>query len=457
MVQKLVSVTLKGDVKMSVSTTTPVKDNVVEVTRAVLARLFGNLERRDFAMRLWNDEVIPAQDGYPPRFTLVLTHPGALRRMFLPPGELRLAEAYLRGDFDVEGDIIALAGLGDTLEQLSLPDMLRLGRQVWSLPATDPAQIYEDGRDAAQLHGRRHSRQRDRAAIAYHYNVGNDFYRLFLGQWMAYSCAYFPEPEMDLDAAQAAKFEHICRKLRLQPGERLLDIGCGWGGVAIYAAKNYGVQATGITLSQTQAEYGQEWIAREGLAGQVRLELLDYRDIDAHAPYDKVVSVGMFEHVGGDKLSEYFQAAFHALRPGGLFLNHGIARQHHHIPGRLERRLLQRGQFIQKYVFPDSELIPVSDALSVAEATGFEVHDVESLRPHYALTLRHWVHNLETRHDRAVQLKDERTYRVWRLYMAASVWGFESGQISVYQALLSKNRNGAAAVPLTRADLYEPA
>jgi cyclopropane-fatty-acyl-phospholipid synthase len=439
---------------MSTSIHVATNDDAVETTRAILDSLFSHLPRRNFAVRLWNGEVIPVENGRSPQFTLVLTHPGALRRMFLPPGELRLAEAYLRGDFDVEGDIVALADLGESLGKFSTGDFFRLGQQVWSLPTTEPPQIYQDGRYAVQLHGRRHSRQRDRDAIAYHYDVGNDFYRLFLGQWMAYSCAYFSEREIDLDTAQAAKFEHICRKLRLQPGERLLDIGCGWGGLVIYAAKNYGVQATGITLSQTQAEYGQEWIAREGLTGQAQIKLLDYRDIDANTPYDKVVSVGMFEHVGREKLPEYFQAAAKALRPGGLFLNHGIAKQNNYNPGWIERRLFQRGQFFQKYIFPDSELVPISDALSVAETNGVEVRDVESLREHYALTLRQWIHNLETRHDQVVRLKDERTFRTWRLYMAVSVWGFESGQINVFQALLSKNRNGIVETPLTRADLY---
>lgn len=440
---------------MSTSIHLPANDDALETTRAILDGLFSHLSQRNFAIRLWNDELIPAENGRSPQFTLVLTHPGALRRMFLPPGELRLAEAYLRGDFEVEGDIVALAGLAEALGTLSTGDFLSLGRRVWSLPTTEPPQIYQDGRYAVQLNGRRHSRQRDREAIAYHYDVGNDFYRLFLGQWMAYSCAYFAERDMNLDMAQAAKFEHICRKLRLQPGERLLDIGCGWGGLVIYAAQNYGVQATGITLSQTQAEYGQEWIAREGLTKQIQIKLLDYRDIDANTPYDKVVSVGMFEHVGREKLPEYFQAAVRALRPGGLFLNHGIAKQNNYNPGWIERHLLQRGQFIQKYIFPDGELLPISHALTVAEDNKLEVRDVESLREHYALTLRQWIHNLEMRHDQAVQIKDERTYRTWRLYMAASVWGFEIGQISIFQALLSKTQKGSAELPLTRADLYQ--
>jgi cyclopropane-fatty-acyl-phospholipid synthase len=271
---------------------------------------------------------------------------------------------------------------------------------------------------------------------------------------MAYSCAYFPTLETDLDTAQAAKFEYICRKLRLKSGERLLDIGCGWGGLLVYAAENYGIQALGITLSQPQVEYAQAWIREVGLADRVQIELRDYRDLEAKGSFDKIVSVGMFEHVGRSKLPGYFTSAWRAMMPGGLFLNHGIAAQGRRAPGWLERAFFQRGEFIQRYVFPDGELVPVSDALAFAEKTGFEVRDVESLREHYALTLRRWVHNLEEHHDQAVRIKDERTYRTWRMYLAASAYGFEAGQSNVFQALLAKNRDGLAGLPLTRADLY---
>ncbi len=430
------------------------QSSAVSTTRAVLARLFGPHNRRDFAIRLWDGQTLSADGGVEPRFTLVLNHPGALRRMLIPPGELTLAEAYLRGDFDIEGDIIAAMSLTAEFDSRAPGDWLRLARQVMTLPATDPPKVFRAGRRPARLRGLRHSRRRDRAAVTYHYDVGNDFYALFLGRWMAYSCAYFQALEAGLDAAQAAKFEHICRKLRLRPGERLLDIGCGWGGLVVYAAEKYGVQATGITLSRPQAEYGQDWIARAGLTGRVRIEVRDYRDLDPAEPFDKIVSVGMFEHVGRAKLPAYFQRAFRLLRPGGLFLNHGIAAQKEQSPGWLDRRLLHRGQFIQRYVFPDGELVPISDALAVAERPGFEVRDVESLREHYALTLRHWVRNLEARHAEAVRLKDERTYRTWRLFMAASAYGFEVGRINVFQALLSKSRSGGAELPLTRADVY---
>lgn len=433
--------------------------HAVETTRAILAGLFERDGLRDFAIRLWDGQTLPAEGGRTPPFTLVLTHPGALRRMFFPPGELTLAEAYLRGNFDIEGDMVAAMELATTFESLTPGDWLRLARQVMALPATDPPEAFLAGRQPIRLRGVLHSRERDRAAVTYHYDTGNEFYSLFLGQWMAYSCAYFPTREANLDTAQAAKFEHICRKLRLRPGERLLDIGCGWGGLVVYAAQHYGVQATGITLSEPQAEFAGEWIRRADLTEWARVELRDYRDLDSDKPFDKMVSVGMFEHVGRANLPKYFGAAYRALRPGGLFLNHGIAAQHDdsHAKTRdwIQRTFFWRDQFAQRYVFPDSELVPIGEALSIAEQAGFEVRDVESLREHYALTLRHWIRNLESHHTEAVRLKDERTYRTWRLYMAAGVQGSERGQANIFQALLSKSRHSAAQLPLTRADLYQ--
>lgn len=223
----------------------------------------------------------------------------------------------------------------------------------------------------------------------------------------------------------------------------------------VYAAQHYGVQATGITLSEPQAGFAREWIRRLDLTDRARIILRDYRDLDPDTPFDKIVSVGMFEHVGRANLQTYFESVFRALRPGGLFLNHGIAAQENRKPNWLERALLQRGQFAQRYVFPDGELVRISEALWIAEQNGFEVRDVESLREHYALTLRHWIRNLESHRAEAVRIKDERTYRTWRLYMAAAAQGFERGQANVFQALLSKSRHSAAVLPLTRADLYQ--
>ena len=428
----------------------------VAMTRNLLDWLFSRLGQRDFDVRLWNGETLPAGSGKA-RFTLVLNHPGALRRMFRPPIELSLGEAFIHGDFDFEGDIHAAIALIDSLRHVSLStgDLFALVRQLARLPGgREPGHA---GRGPARLSGARHSRERDRAAITYHYDVGNEFYALWLDRRLVYSCAYFATGAEDLDTAQERKLDYICRKLRLQPGEKLLDIGCGWGGLVMYAARHYEVTALGVTLSEKQAAFAAERIMAAGLDGQATVQLQDYRDLAGEA-YDKIVSVGMFEHVGRSHLPEYFAQAHRLLRPGGLFLNHSIARRPA-MPARgwkavVERYLLGSGAFTQRYVFPDGELMPVSEAGLVAERAGFEVRDVENLREHYALTLHHWVQRLEAHRAKAVAVTDEATYRTWRLYMAGAAHGFEMGGINVNQTLLAKLDGGQSHLPLTRADLY---
>ncbi len=425
-------------------------------TRLFIEHAFGRTGLRRFSVRLWNGEIMPAETA-PPRFTLALNHPGALRSMFRLPLELALGEAFIYGDFDIEGDIFAaiawMAGLARA--SFTPAEAWNLLRRVRALPSGNlhPAQ----GRGPARLKGRPHSRVRDRAAITYHYDVGNDFYRLWLDRRMTYSCAYFITGEEDLDTAQQQKYEHICRKLRLQPGERLLDIGCGWGGLALYAARHYGVQAVGVTLSARQSEYAARQIAAAGMSGRAEIRLQDYRDLTDES-FDKIVSVGMFEHVGRAHLPEYFSHVYRLLKPGGLFLNHGISRRPPEAVGRaralVERRILGSNAFIQRYVFPDGELVPLSEVNLYAEQAGFEVRDVENLREHYARTLRRWVRRLEARWQEAVQVSDEVTARIWRLYMAASAYGFEAGNINVNQTLLHKAVPGRRFLPWTRADIY---
>jgi cyclopropane-fatty-acyl-phospholipid synthase len=435
-------------------------DASIGIAQAVLGELFGPPEQRAWAVRFWDGSTEQPEDT--PQFTLLLRRPGALRRMFLPPSEVAVAEAYLRDDIDLEGSVEAAASLADGLaDRLRSPGRLaRLVRLLLQLPTNDlPSGPDAQTRSAFRFGGSLHSRRRDALAVRYHYDVGNDFYALWLDTRLVYSCAYFQREDDDLDTAQKAKLEHICRKLRLKPGERLLDIGCGWGGLVQYAAARYGVHALGITLSEPQAELARRRIVSAGLSERCHIEVCDYRDLTTETPFDKVVSVGMFEHVGRAQLPTYFAAAYRLTRPGGLFLNHGIASPASEalVPhqGWLMKRLWRSGAFIQRYVFPDGELLPPREAIRQAELAGFETRDVESLREHYALTLRQWIRRLEARHEEAVQLVGESTYRVWRLYMSASASGFANGRLTLIQALFSKpGPTGNAELPLTRADLY---
>ena len=403
------------------------------------------------AVRLWNDAVhVPGRQ--PPAFTLVLHDPAVLRQLILHGNPLQLAEAYVRGRVDVEGDLYSALGLKRHLLSMRLPwhDKLALWREARRLPspfAQDTASRGA-GRRLARRFSARHSRRSDRAAVSFHYDLSNEFYQLWLDERMVYSCAYFERPDDSLEQAQCNKLEHICRKLRLQPGDRFLDIGCGWGALVCWAAREHGVRAHGITLSRRQLEHAQQRIGAEGLQGRVTVELRDYRDLPPDAVYDKVASVGMVEHVGTAKLPLYFASVSRVLRPGGLFLNHGIT----HDEEGWHRNVTT--EFLNRHVFPDGELDSLGNLLRAVERGGFEIHDVEGLRPHYAMTLRHWVARLEAQRERALRLVDDATYRVWRLYMAGSALEFESGGTGIYQTLVSRRHGGEWPVPLTRRDLY---
>jgi cyclopropane-fatty-acyl-phospholipid synthase len=445
---------------------TTIASSVLDQTSNLVERIFP--APRSFSIQLWGLAELPAEGK--PDFSLVLNHPGALRRMFSPPVELSAGEAYIYGDFDIEGDIYAFYRLLDILlsHNFSPSEATRLITDIQRLPKSGPE--HQIIRQPAYLRGKLHSQERDLEAIRFHYNVGNDFYALWLDHLMQYSCGYFPTGTEDLDTAQEKKVAHICRKLRLKPGEKLLDIGCGWGGLAITAAQNYGVKVLGVTISDKQVAYAQEKIANLGLQDQVSIEMRDYRDLEQES-FDKIVSVGMFEHVGRTHLPEYFSHVYKILRPGGLFLNHGIARSGQptdlgllkglgsdHRPNVVqtyfERKVLGAGSFSEHYIFPDGELVPASEANLIAEASGFEVRDVENLREHYAITLRNWVRRLEENHDDASKLVSESVYRTWRLYMSFSAVQFERAQIGVDQSLLAKPVGGKVGIPMSREDLY---
>jgi cyclopropane-fatty-acyl-phospholipid synthase len=423
-------------------------DRTVRNSLLFFQNLFGNYHPREFAVRLWDGTTWEAEPGRPTRFTLVIRHPGAVRRMFWRPNEVTLGEAFLRDDFDVEGEIEGIFPLRDHISdpRFSLSRWLGCARLLLTLPHNGNGS--SGGPQAARLSGRCHSKERDRQAISYHYDVSNDFFALWLDRRMVYSCAYFESPGDDLDTAQEKKLDYLCRKLRLRPGERLLDIGCGWGGLLMHAVRQYGVTALGITLSKPQAELANERIREAGLADRCRVEVRDYREVQEPEGYDKLVSVGMFEHVGECRLSEYFSLAHRLLKPCGVFLNHGIACS-------MADMKRTGPSFVDAYVFPDGDLLPISSTLRAAESSGFEVRDVESLREHYALTLRHWVQRLEARKEDAIRAADPVTYRIWRLYMSGSAHGFQTGRLNVYQVLLSKTNGGGSGLPLTRTDWYQ--
>lgn len=416
------------------------------ISLQILESLFPGDASTEIGVRFWDGS--PWPDERPRPTTVVLKHPGALRSMFLPANEVNLAEAYLYDDFDVEGEIERIFGLGEALikETQGLAAKARLAALLLRLPSGNGHQ--DDERGPAELRGQQHSIDRDRQAVTYHYDVSNDFYALWLDRNMVYSCAYFQSQADDLDSAQERKLDYLCRKLRLGPGQRLLDIGCGWGGLVAYAARHYQVEVLGITLSRPQAELANQRLAEQGLARHAKVEVLDYRHVDKSERFDALVSVGMFEHVGETLLPTYFQKAMSILRPGGVFLNHGIASS-------ATERPRKGSSFTQKYVFPDGELTPISVSLKAAEGAGFEVRDVESLREHYTLTLRHWVRRLEKEHQQALMYVTEPTYRVWRLFMSASAYGFSTGRLNVYQSLLVKReKDGSSSLPLTRDDWY---
>jgi cyclopropane-fatty-acyl-phospholipid synthase len=407
----------------------------------------------NMVVRLWDGQTTAFGAGSP-EFTLVFREPRPFRELILSRDPLRLAEAYFLGKVDVEGNLYAALQLKDYLQSLRLSAFEKaafLSAALFLGESADEDTGSTSPGWRASLFTRlpgKHSRARDRQAIAFHYDVSDDFYRLWLDEQMVYSCAYFEDADDGLDQGQRNKLDHICRKLRLAPGERLLDIGCGWGALIRWAAVHYGVSAHGITLSRNQYEHCLRQIAAEGLQDRVSVELRDYRDMAGDAVFDKIVSVGMFEHVGIGNFPVYFGTAQRLLKPGGLFLNHGITDETE------GWRKSVSTMFINRYVFPDSELDTVSNVQRAMEQSGFEILDVEALRPHYALTLRHWVQRLEDCREDALRHVSEPTYRIWRLYMAACALSFEAGDVGVYQILAARRAKGPHPVPLTRRDIY---
>lgn len=357
--------------------------------------------------------------------TLIVRSRTALGRIARTPGELGFARAYVAGELDIEGDLYAAIGaLFDRLRNGISPGsalgFLRgVGWEIFRLVPPPP--------EEARPRGRPHAKRRDAEAISHHYDVGNRFYELVLGPAMIYSCAVWESPQVGLEAAQAAKCELICRKLGLEPGMRLLDIGCGWGSLVRHAARHHGAQAVGVTISEEQAAWARARVRSAGLSDRIEIRLQDYRDI-TDGPYDAVSSVGMFEHVGIDGVGQYVQTCHDLVRPGGRVLNHGITRPE-------SGQAIDPRSFVGRYVFPDSALPEVGELVSASHRAGLEVRHSETLREHYALTLRAWVSNLERNWEECVRLVGEPRARIWRLYMVGSAVNFERGIIQVHQVL----------------------
>ncbi|MCC0575039.1 SAM-dependent methyltransferase [Streptomyces californicus] len=398
-------------------------------------------------IRAWDG----SESGPPGAPVLVIRRRRALRRLLWKPGELGLARAWVAGDIDIEGDLYEalgrLAGLlwdrdpEDSVHPVRDPRARALARGLLRIagPWPPPAPPAEEVRRRS---GPLHTRRRDRQAVSHHYDVGNDFYALVLGPSLVYSCAYWQDGGT-LEEAQRDKLDLVCRKLALREGDRLLDVGCGWGSMAMHAARHHGARVTGITLSREQAALARKRVADEGLTDRVEIRVQDYRDVD-DGPYDAISSIGMAEHVGSVRYREYADDLYALLKPGGRLLNHQIARR----PEK-DEDAYRIDAFIDAYVFPDGELAPLGRTLTLLEEAGFEARDVESLREHYALTLRRWVANLEQHWERAVRATSPGRARVWRLYMAASALSFEHNQIGVNQILAVRPADdGGSGMPL---------
>jgi cyclopropane-fatty-acyl-phospholipid synthase len=393
-------------------------------------------EELPFSLRFWDGSELSATVPGGPAFTLELRDPSALGHLVRSPDQLGLARAWVSGALDVHGELDSafrilrerLAGArGGAREWLTLAAAaLRVGAPLrLRLPQSE-----------ARFRGRLHSLRRDRDAVRHHYEVPTEFYRLVLGPTLVYSCAYFESPDRTLEQAQEAKLDLICRKLDLREGERFLDVGCGWGSLVLHAAAEYGVRAHGVTLSPSQAAEGRRRVADAGLEDLCQIDVLDYRELRDRS-YDKIASVGMYEHVGRRQLRAYAAKLRSLLRPDGMLLNHGIARL---------KPVKRVSPFIDRYVFPDGDLQLVTVLLRVLESEGFELRHLETLREHYTLTLRRWVANLDANRDEATRIAGAERERVWRLYMTGSAQAFEDGDLGIYQTLAVAGRYKSSAM-----------
>jgi cyclopropane-fatty-acyl-phospholipid synthase len=436
-------------------------DKYIEVARRLVTHLADQLQA-DFAVELWNGEVLPLGKDARTDLRLKIMNPEAItklvRKATLGKGFDQLIQLLADGSLRIEGgtllDVAERRGSVNTKGLFKRLSKMQLARGLWpfltrSLPKNEPAAEKHDF--AGEIADKVEKGRDDKPLVQFHYDLSNEFYGLFLGPTMAYTCAYWPRPETTLDEAQTAKFDMICRKLRLQPGERMLDIGSGWAGLICHAAQHYGVTAHGVTLAQEQFDFAQERIARLGLQDKVTVELKDYRELEGR--FDKIASIGMFEHVGLDNHDAYFKKIHSLLRPRGLYLHHAIAR-----PAKRNMKTFRRKRpefaALTRYIFPGGELDTVGMSANGLESHSFEVHDVEAWREHYARTTKAWTENLYAQREAAAAEVGEAKTRIWLLYLAGCSLAFERSAVGIFQTLASKKAKGASGLPATREDLY---
>jgi cyclopropane-fatty-acyl-phospholipid synthase len=428
-------------------------DRQLSGARRLLQHL-GTLLQAKLAVRLWNGECVPLGPAGADAPTIAIRTPRAITRLVRRPGLATLIELFAAGDLDFENatlfDIAAQRGAIRTKGLLRRIDKRLAIVSLWPFAFGRQADTSDHG-FGGTIAERESAGRDNKALIQFHYDLSNEFYALFLDPEMQYSCAYYPRWDAPLEEAQRAKLDMICRKLRLQPGERFLDIGCGWGGLVCHAARHYGVTAHGVTLSEAQLAFARDKIARLGLAERVTVELRDYRELTG--TFDKIASIGMFEHVGIANHPAYFTKLNALLRPQGLLLNHAIAR---HAKRDLKTFRRKRPEYaaITRYIFPGAELDYIGLSLTHLESHGFEVHDVEAWREHYARTCRLWHDRLAANRATAERLVGAAKTRLWLIYLAGCSLGFERNTLAIFQTLASKRTRGASGLPPTREDLY---
>lgn len=432
-------------------------DKQLAAARKIAALIAPHLQG-DLSLQLWNGEVVPLGPGARDDVRIVVRSPGAIRRLLLKPSLMNVFELYADGELDITGaapldatlrwDHLKALHLKDTVDKVAVAKAA-LPFLTWRAPPQVPVLGFTN--EAGSVYGKD---RRDQEMVSYHYDVSDAFYALFLDREMVYSAGYFESEDDSVDQAQIVKMDRICKKLQLAPGKRMLDIGCGWGGLACYAAKNYGVDVYGMTLSKRQHAYAQEKIAAMGLKDKVRIDLKDYREIVAGEPFDAIAQIEMFEHVGLDNHDRHFAHINRLLKTRGTYLHQAMTRR---APMDLTkfRKRTAYAKVLQRYIFPGYELDHLGMTITNLERHGFEVHDVDNMREHYHLTLRRWADRLWANREAAIAEAGLQRTRLWLLYLALVCRGFDRGPVLVYQTLATKRDLGRSGLPLARKNWFK--